>query len=142
MEKKDESTSDERRKEVVQELARLYFKQYLTATQAEDIPKSIVCIEKQTACQIEISGDQSTNVCSNLFLMAHLQIKLGRYTDAQVNNGKVIGMSEALREDFGDDYAIVASKFYLQQAKLAFITRHNQDAKTAVEKGLLLIVDV
>ena len=86
----------------------------MTASQAEDVPKSINCIEKQTSCQIEISGEQSTQVCSNLFLMAHLQIKIGRYTDAQVNNEKVVGMSEGLRGEFGDDYAIVASKFYLQ----------------------------
>ena len=81
-EERAEGTSAVRKKEIVQELARLYFKQYLIASQAEDVTKSVEFIEKQTRCQIQISGEQSTQVCSNLFLIAHLEIKLGRYTSA------------------------------------------------------------
>lgn len=141
-EEQAEGTSAARKKEIVQELARLYFKQYLIASQAENVAKSVGYIEKQTRCQIELSGEQSTQVCSNLFLIAHLQIKLGKYTEAREQNDRVIQMCEGLKAKFGDDYPIIASKFYLQQAKLAFITRRDQDAKVAVEKGIALAEQV
>ena len=51
-------------------------------------------------------------------------------------------MSESLKAKFGDDYPMIASKFYLQQAKLAFITGCDQDAKVATEKGIALAEQV
>ena len=72
--------------ELVQQLARLYFKQYLLASQVDDVSKQLEYIEKQTECQIKISGHDSTQVCSNLFLVAHLKIKLGQYTSADEIN--------------------------------------------------------
>jgi len=50
-----------------------------------------------------------------------LQLKLGKYNEALVNNQKVTGMCEGLKEEFGEDYTILASKFYKQEADLAFI---------------------
>ncbi len=48
-------------------------------------------------------------------------MKLGKYADAKANNDKVMEMCDNLRGAFGDDYAIVASKFYMQQANIAFV---------------------
>ena len=50
------------------------------------MPKQLDYIEKQTECQVRISGQESTQVCSNLFLIAHLKIKLGQYTSADEIN--------------------------------------------------------
>ena len=46
----------EQKKEMLEEQSELYFQQYLTANQNEDIAKSIEYIKKQTACQVELFG--------------------------------------------------------------------------------------
>ena len=74
--------SKEDMKELIEQQSHTYFEQYLLANAQEDTAKSIDYINKQTACQIEIYGDKSQQVCSNLFLTAQFQLKSGRYTDA------------------------------------------------------------
>lgn len=64
----NEKLSEEEEKANLEEEAKLYMQQYLTANQAGDMPKCIEFIEKQTACQRKLHGDVSTQVCSNLFL--------------------------------------------------------------------------
>lgn len=51
-------------------------------------------------------------------------------------------MCESLKEQFGEDYPIVASKFYMQQANLAFVHQRYEEAKNAVAKGLELVKQV
>ena len=57
-------------KELIEQQSHTYFEQYLLANAQEDTSKSIDYINKQTECQIEIYGDKSQQVCSNLFLTA------------------------------------------------------------------------
>ena len=63
-----EHLSEEQVKEGLEEQSRLYMQQYLAANQAGDLPKCIEFIGKQTDCQRKLFGEQSTQVCSNLFL--------------------------------------------------------------------------
>ena len=51
-------------------------------------------------------------------------------------------MCDNLEEEFGEDYPIVASKFYMQQANLAFVYQRYEDAEKAVSKGLELVKQV
>ena len=51
-------------------------------------------------------------------------------------------MCEELKGAFGEDYHTVVSKFYMQQANLAFIMGEDELAKTAAEKGIELVVKV
>ena len=51
-------------------------------------------------------------------------------------------MCEGLKEEFKEDYDILASKFYKQEADLAFIMGKLPEAKVAAEKGLAIIVNV
>ena len=51
-------------------------------------------------------------------------------------------MCAGLQEDFKEDYEILASKFYKQEAELAFIMGKLQDAKSAAEKGMALVTKV
>eukprot|EP00353_Schmidingerella_taraikaensis_P001397 CAMPEP_0185595796 /NCGR_PEP_ID=MMETSP0434-20130131/79532_1 /TAXON_ID=626734 ORGANISM="Favella taraikaensis, Strain Fe Narragansett Bay" /NCGR_SAMPLE_ID=MMETSP0434 /ASSEMBLY_ACC=CAM_ASM_000379 /LENGTH=51 /DNA_ID=CAMNT_0028224033 /DNA_START=1056 /DNA_END=1211 /DNA_ORIENTATION=+ len=46
---------------------------------------------------------------------------------------------EGIRKDLGEDFAIVVSKFYMQQANLAFVTGKIELAKEAATKGLELV---
>lgn len=87
-------------------------------------------------------GENNVKVCSNLFLTAQLQLKLGKYAEALANNKKVTEMCEGLKGDFGEDYNILASKFYKQQADLAFVMGNLAEAKVAAEKGLELVKQV
>ena len=91
---------------------------------------------------MELHGEQSTHVCSNLFLMTSNQMKLGRYTDAKANSKRIIEMAEPLKDDFKHDFAIVASKFYLQKANLDFIFGEFEEAKQTAAKGLELVSQV
>ena len=120
----------------------MYFQQYLVASQADDIPLAIEFIQKQTACQEEIFGARSTQVCGNLFLTAQFQLKLGRYGDAIKNSEKVMGMCEELKNDFEEDYNICASKFYMQHANLSFVHSKFEEAKQAALTGLALVKEV
>jgi len=49
-------------------------------------------------------------------------------------------MCEGLKEEFKEDYDILASKFFKQAADLAFIMGKLPEAKAAAEKGLEIIV--
>jgi len=69
-------------------------------------------------------------------------MKMGRYAAAKVNSEKVMGMCDGLKATFGEDYAIVASKFFMQQANLAFVYGKLEEAKAAAESGLELVVTV
>ena len=70
-------------------------------------------IQKQTEILTKLNnGERNIKVCSNLFLTAQLELKLGKYADALANNQKVTGMCESLQAEFKDDYDILASKFY------------------------------
>ena len=51
-------------------------------------------------------------------------------------------MCEELKGMFGEDYHTVVSKFYMQQANLAFIMGDDELAKTAAERGIELVVQV
>ena len=51
-------------------------------------------------------------------------------------------MEHGLKEEFKEDYDILASKFWKQKADLAFIQGKNEEAKAATEKGLELVVKV
>ena len=66
-------------------------------------------------------------------------MKLGRYTDALKNSEKVMTLCEDLKEEFGEDYPIVASKFYMQQGKLAFVMNKLDAAEKAAEQGIVLV---
>ena len=59
-----------------------------------------------------------------------------------MNSDKVIGMCDDLKAEFGEDYPIVASKFYMQQANLAFVYQKYEDAEKAVTHGLDLVKQV
>lgn len=48
-------------------------------------------------------------------------------------------MCEELKDEFKPDYAIVASKFYMQKANLAFVMGKLEEAKDAAEKGYNLV---
>ena len=48
-------------------------------------------------------------------------------------------LCEGLREEFGEDYAIVASKFYMQQANLAFVSNKLDAAEKAASQGIVLV---
>ena len=97
----------------------------------------------QTETLVKLNdGECNIKVCSNLFLTAQLQLKLGNYAEALVNNQKVTGMCEGLKEEFKEDYDILASKFFKQEADLAFIMGKLPEAKAAAEKGLLLIKNI
>lgn len=48
-------------------------------------------------------------------------MKVGRFSEALANSQTVIGMLDELKGAFDEDYAIVASKFLMQQANLAFV---------------------
>ena len=84
-------------------------------------------------------GEQSTYVCSNLFLMTSNQMKLGRFTEARANSDKIIEMADGLKEAFKEDFAIVTSKFYLQNANLCFIAGDLKGALAAAKSGLELV---
>ena len=56
-----------------------------------------------------------------------------------VHNEKIMGMEAGLKEEFGEDYAIVCSRFWLQKANLSFMTGKLEDAKNSAEKGLELV---
>lgn len=45
---------------------------------------------------------------------------------------------EGIREDLGEDFSIVVSKFYMQQANLAYLTGKLDLAVEAAEKGIEL----
>ena len=47
-------------------------------------------------------------------------------------------MQESLREKFADDWNIVGSKFFLQQANLSFVNEDLEASKASAEKGLEL----
>lgn len=51
-------------------------------------------------------------------------------------------MHEELKTEFKEDYEILASKFFKQKADLAFIMLNNEEAKTAVDKGIELVKQV
>ena len=51
-------------------------------------------------------------------------------------------MCEGLKQSFGVDYPIVASKFYMQKANLCFIQGRLEEAKTACARGLELVKQV
>lgn len=55
------------------------------------------------------------------------------------NSEKVMELCEGLREEFGEDYAIVASKFYMQQANLAFVSNKLDAAEKAASQGIVLV---
>lgn len=78
-------------------------------------------------------------MCSNLFLTAQFELKIGRYGEAFANSQKLLDMCEELKDEFKPDYAIVASKFYMQKANLAFIMGKLEEAKDAAEKGYDLV---
>ncbi len=138
----DKGAPADKLKELREEQAYVFFQQYLVANQAEDIEKSIHFISKQTECQIEIFGEKSSQVCSNLFLTGQFQMKLGRYKDALKNSEKVMQLCQDLKEEFGEDYPIVASKFYMQQGKLAFVMNKLDAAEQAAEQGIVLVKQV
>ena len=141
-ERENKSLTAEQRKVFTEDLSKMYFQQYMQASTSEDIDKQIEYISKQTACQIEITGERSSQVCSNTFLVAHLQIKLGRLTEAMANNEKIMGMFEDLKADFGEDYAIICSKFYLQKANLQFFSGKLEEAKQTAVEGVKLVKQV
>ena len=51
-------------------------------------------------------------------------------------------MCEGLKTEFAEDFDILASKFFKQEADLAFIMGKLPEAKAAAEKGLLLIKNI
>ena len=81
-------------------------------------------------------------MCSNLFLTAQFELKIGRYADALAHSDKVMNMCESLKDELEPDYAIIASKFYMQQANIAFMHGDIQKAKDAAEKGFELVLQV
>lgn len=97
---------------------------------------------KQTDCQVKLHGEQSTEVCSNLFLITSNQIKLGKFTEAKANSDRIIAMLEIVKPKFKEDFAIVASKFYLQRANLEFIFGKLEEAKKTCADGIALVQTV
>ena len=87
-------------------------------------------------------GETSQATVSNLFLLAQAQIKNGNYSQALSNSEKIIAASSGLRESFGDDFAVVVSKFYAQAASVAFVTNKFESALSHAEKGLKLMDEV
>ena len=69
-------------------------------------------------------------------------MRIGRFSDAVATNEKVIAGIEGIRKDLGEDFAIVVSKFYNQQASLAFVTGNIDLAIEAAEKGIELTQQV
>lgn len=69
-------------------------------------------------------------------------VRIGRFNDAVATSNKVIAGIEGIREDLGEDFAIVVSKFYMQQANLAFVTGKLELAIEAATKGIELTKQV
>ena len=51
-------------------------------------------------------------------------------------------MCTGLQAEFKEDFELLASKFYKQEAELAFIMGKLQEAKSAAEKGMALVTKV
>ena len=80
-------SKDEMLKDLLESQESTYFSQYLVATQSEDLQNQVKFILKQTDVLVKLNnGEQNIKVCSNLFLTAQLQLKLGMYADALSNN--------------------------------------------------------
>ena len=69
-------------------------------------------------------------------------MKIGRFEEAYEYNEFVMKTQAELKTEFGEDYAIVASKFYMQQANINFIGGDLEKAKEAAERGIELVAEV
>ena len=69
-------------------------------------------------------------------------MKIGRYEDALVDAEECLAMAERLKTEFGEDYATVVSKFFLQIANVNFILKKSDEALDACGKGLELCKQV
>ena len=96
-------------------------------------------IKIHTECQVELFGERSTQVCTNLFLTGQFQLKAGLFEESKANSAIAITMLEELKDKFEDDYAILAIKYYLQAANINFIMANYQEARKNALKGLQII---
>ena len=74
-----------------------------------------------------------------MFLTGQFQLKVGLFEESQASSATATTLLEELKTEFGDDYGIVATKFYLQAANVDFITGNWETARTNALKGLEIV---
>lgn len=136
-----EKTKEEKIKEAT-EKNNLYFQQYLTATQADQTEKAIELLEKQKECQKIMYENDSTQSVSNIYLLAQNKLKVGKFEESLKDSDELIERAEKLKEEFAEDYGVVASKFFVQQANVKFIAKDFPAAVEAAKKGVELCKDI
>ena len=52
-------------------------------------------------------------MCTNLFLTSQFQLKMGQFDKSKENSNKAIKLLEENKEEFKDDYGVLAVKYYL-----------------------------
>ena len=74
-----------------------------------------------------------------MFLTSQFQLKLGLFDESKINSNKALELLEENKEEFKDDYGILAVKYYLQAANICFIMSDFEQAKNFAQKGLEII---
>ena len=69
-------------------------------------------------------------------------MKVGRFEESNKDSDEMIERAIKLKDEFGEDYAVVATKFYVQQASIKFILRDYQKAKESANLGISLCAEV
>ena len=65
-------------------------------------------------------------------------MKVGKYEESNKASEELIKRAEKLKDDFAEDYPIVASKFFVQLANIKFILQDYESAMEAGKKGVVL----
>ena len=108
----------------------------MAANQANDIPLALEHLTKQTECLKKLHGEDSTQYPSNLFLLAALKLKTAQFEEALKFNKQACDLLEVTKEKFGEDYGIIAAKFFTQAANVNFANGNKAGALDFAERGL------
>jgi hypothetical protein len=77
-----------------------------------------------------------TKLCSNLYLKSKMQMKCLKYEESLKSIKEAFQMRDQLTEEFGEDLAVVTSRYYLQLADLYFVIQKYQECTEAACLGI------
>ena len=64
---------------------------------------------------------------------------MGSFDESKANSNKAIELLEENKEEFKEDYGVLAVKYYLQAANISFIMSDFESAKKSAIKGLEIV---